>query len=105
MGVHNLNLKLNIYAICGFDKSRGIREQNTAFTNHEVRAVEFSYAHLQSLWWRCQNYVRAICPLLPMRGFCTKNPTRTKLDVKDSVLNSTIINLCSNLFGCIPFQR
>lgn len=107
MGVRNLNLKLNLYAIGGFYKSKVIHKhgQDTAFSNHEVRAVESSWTHLQSLWWKCHYHALAIYLLLPVRNFCAKNPTGAKLDAKDSVLNSTIINLCSNLFGCIPFQR
>ncbi|RFC33445.1 MAG: hypothetical protein DID92_2727744908 [Candidatus Nitrotoga sp. SPKER] len=42
---------------------------------------------------------------LPMHDFYVKNPTGAKLDVKNNVLNPTFINLYSNLFDCIPFQR
>ena len=72
MSVRNLNLTLHIYAKYEFDRSSGMHEQYTAFTNHEARAVGFSWAHIRSIWWRRHYYARAICLLLPLRGLYAK---------------------------------
>ena len=53
-----------------------------------------------------KNYHALVMPLLvQVHYFYGKEPTEMKLNAKDNALNSNIINLCSNLFGNIPFQR
>lgn len=67
--------------------------------------ARFTFADALNLRdWRIYHAL-AMRLLLQVRDFYAKEPTGMKLEAKDNILNSTIINLCSNLLRCIQFQR
>ncbi|MFZ1548814.1 MAG: hypothetical protein WAT12_17265, partial [Candidatus Nitrotoga sp.] len=67
--------------------------------------VRFTFADALNLcYWRIYHAL-PMRLLIQVRNIYANELTDMKLKAKGNTLNLTLINLCSNLFGCISFQR